>query len=124
MPRGRPKGSKNRKTIEQEISKKVIQPDLMVKKSPAPEVLKVKLPEVKLYHDVLCIGGHLAGKIIKGTVATKFYEGYIMREIKRHNPELMQAAPEPIWVYVLDTEKRSTTEILLEQYVSGLTKQK
>lgn len=138
----RPKGSKNKPKVfspaavplSQTISKKI---EALEKQSPlekfipvAPKPKPAEKPAVQANlkdtaaKDVVCVGGPTPGKKVKGATATRTLDGYIMREIKRPNPEYSVAAPESVYVYVPDTLKKeeSLTIFLLDKYLELLYK--
>lgn len=125
---GRSKGSLGKKTLE----KKAALDDFMVAEDVKPVVVKQepviqKVVEEKQHYivkPVVCVGGPTPGLLVdvSNCEQSKYYNDYVIREIKRPNPALYTAAPESVYVYVPNTltKNDSLTLFILDKYLELL----
>ena len=127
---GRPKGALGKKTLAKLVAQKVEETAIlhdfeheeeMFCPPPKAQVF-VPVSSSKANHPAICIGGPLSGQVIPGSKATRQIPGYIMREVKRYNPEPMKAGPESLWIYVPVTlnPKESTAIFVIDLYLELL----
>jgi hypothetical protein len=123
---GRPKGALGKKTLAKmavtlesieatPVEYKPVEFIPTKELPPAPPV-----PAHLANHSVICVGGTTPGLIVAGKQATRNLNGYVMREVRRHNPDPMRAAPESLWVYVPKDTQETTAAFILHKYMESL----